>query len=118
MDTGKMEIEKLTAVGKELGLEGAELREWVEEQQEWERKEREWAREDKERKRIAAKEAEELQLKLQLTKLRTTKIAQQLHVEFHSRQTLMSTAEHRQQTTRSSHLAQNDPKMPFATRLP
>ncbi|KAH6946435.1 hypothetical protein HPB50_013536 [Hyalomma asiaticum] len=78
-----MEIEKLTALGKELGLEGAELREWVEEQQEWakevrewEREDREWEREKKEREerykkereerdRIAAKEAEELQLKLQ-----------------------------------------------------
>ncbi|KAH6942631.1 hypothetical protein HPB50_008649 [Hyalomma asiaticum] len=82
-----MDTDKLIALGKELALEGAELREWVEEQQElaredealereWERKKREWEREDKEREerykkereereRIAAKEAEELQLKLQ-----------------------------------------------------
>ncbi|KAH6944358.1 hypothetical protein HPB50_002745 [Hyalomma asiaticum] len=82
MDTDKMEIEKFIRQGKELGLEGAELREWVEEQQEYAKEEREWAREDKERERIAAKEAEELQLKLQELRMKLRNSVHETTLDF------------------------------------
>lgn len=73
-----MELEKLVAIGTQLGLSGADLRKWIDEQEK-QRKERVLAREAAEREKQQRKstqqylrecEVETLRLKLELQKLR------------------------------------------------
>ncbi|KAM7284397.1 uncharacterized protein ISCGN_001491 [Ixodes scapularis] len=61
-----MEMEKLLAMGSQLGLAGAELRKWVEDKQ---REDRAFARQTAEDERTAAKEADERQIQLMRLKI-------------------------------------------------
>ncbi|XP_040070994.1 uncharacterized protein LOC120843638 [Ixodes scapularis] len=61
-----MEMEKLLAMGGQLGLAGAQLRKWVEDKQ---REDRAFARQTAEDERTAAKEADERQIQLMRLKI-------------------------------------------------
>ncbi|KAH7966207.1 hypothetical protein HPB49_014367 [Dermacentor silvarum] len=81
-----MEFEKWIELGKQSGLEVAELRTWITQQQEQAREERALAREEKEKERVAAKEAGEckiqlLQLRIQLNQSGNESRASNEHLE-------------------------------------